>query len=870
MSGNETWQMTPKCDGTSQSGCKEAGDSCLPFPKIGSQQSSVSMMFESPTPILVYRRKKRWGCSSSASAVVANFCAQELVNSKRSVDCFSVLSSNALSEAVMEQKGVSRVEHETATKTSLCDWMSGNETWQMIPKCDGTSQAGCKEAEESCLPLPKTGSQQPSVSVMFESPMPISVYSRGKKRWGSSSSASSVVANFYAREHVNSKRRADCLSVVSSDALSEAVMERKGVSQVEHETATKISLCDWMSGNETCKMTPKCDGTSQSGCKEAEDSCLPLPKTGSQQSSVSMRFESPIPILIYRMKKRWGRSSSANAVVANFCAQELVNSKRSADCLSVVSSDALSEAVMERKGVSQVDHETATKISLCDWISDNETFRMTPKCDSTSQPGCKEAEDSRLPLPETGSQRLSVSVMFESPMPILVYSRRKKRWGSSSIASAAVANFCAQEPVNSKRSTDCLSVVSSDVLSEAVMGQKGVPRVEHEIATVRAPVMPLACSRGPHISKYEIANGCSGVYDHISDDVHKTVVQKTIDVDSINDSCSSSKSNMELALASTKDEMDENGECSSSSVIAAEVAMEDLSEKDACHNILRNQGNVDEVGPSRNCVNEETGITSGGSCSRFCKSCSRSGTVQKMLICDSCEEAFHVRCCTPRIKKLPVDEWYCIMCMKQKRIMLKETTASKPSSITGVMGRSRDKSTKGEFSPIELMLRDTEPYRTSVRIGKGFQAEIPDWSGPIDNDVDNIGEPLELDPSEFTDFRGANCNKSSKLSLIGNWLQCREFIEGVGGTKGTICGKWRRAPLLEVQTDNWECFCCVQWDPSLADCSVPQELETEEVLKQLKYLEMLRPRLSADRRKSDRTNNCTSQDRKCDMRNAKS
>ncbi|KAA3478384.1 Histone acetyltransferase KAT6A [Gossypium australe] len=48
------------------------------------------------------------------------------------------------------------------------------------------------------------------------------------------------------------------------------------------------------------------------------------------------------------------------------------------------------------------------------------------------------------------------------------------------------------------------------------------------------------------------------------------------------------------------------------------------------------------------------------------------------------------------------------------------------------------------------------------------------------------------------------------------------------------------------------------------------ELETEEVLKQLKYLEMLRPRLSADRRKSDRTNNCTSQDRKCDTRNAKS
>ncbi|KAK8671312.1 hypothetical protein V6N13_037908 [Hibiscus sabdariffa] len=116
-------------------------------------------------------------------------------------------------------------------------------------------------------------------------------------------------------------------------------------------------------------------------------------------------------------------------------------------------------------------------------------------------------------------------------------------------------------------------------------------------------------------------------------------------------------------------------------------------------------------------------------------------------------------------------------------------------------------------------------------------------------DVDTIGEPQNLDSSEFTDFHEMNSNKSSKVSSIGNWLQCREFIEGIGSSKGTICGKWRRAPLFEVQTDDWECFCSVQWDPSHADCSVPQELETDQVLKQLKYIEMLRPRLSAKRKK---------------------
>lgn len=31
-----------------------------------------------------------------------------------------------------------------------------------------------------------------------------------------------------------------------------------------------------------------------------------------------------------------------------------------------------------------------------------------------------------------------------------------------------------------------------------------------------------------------------------------------------------------------------------------------------------------------------------------------------------------------------------------------------------------------------------------------------------------------------------------------------------------------RAPLHEVQTDEWECFCCVHWDPAHADCAVPQ------------------------------------------------
>ncbi|XP_068491415.1 uncharacterized protein [Phaseolus vulgaris] len=102
----------------------------------------------------------------------------------------------------------------------------------------------------------------------------------------------------------------------------------------------------------------------------------------------------------------------------------------------------------------------------------------------------------------------------------------------------------------------------------------------------------------------------------------------------------------------------------------------------------------------------------------------------------------------------------------------------------------------GEANPILLMLRDSVPHTTAVRVGKGFQAEVLDWSSPM---------------------------------------------------KG--------APFFEVQTDVCECFCAIHWDPSHADCAVPQELETDQVLKQLKYVEVLRPRVAARRKKSDCTQN---------------
>ncbi|KAK3221370.1 hypothetical protein Dsin_008395 [Dipteronia sinensis] len=488
---------------------------------------------------------------------------------------------------------------------------------------------------------------------------------------------------------------------------------------------------------------------------------------------------------------------------------------------------------------------------IYDWFPATEKRQMCCKCDEDCY-NCrrkvvlvtegKQNADFSCPLNFTSSQHSTVSTMSERTAPNFVYRRRKLQGNS-------VAMFSAHDPVNTKRSDDCLSVISSNALSLATKEQH-VSQVDDVSEAIGTPVRPPVTSHDEpsHLRSDSVQE------EHVSDGAAKGSKHKNIEVDSINDSCSSSKSNIELVSASKKTEVDDAGECSSSSVIALEVMDKDLSEKDLCISILKSEGLLERFQPTHNCTSTKGTDSSNSRCFRLCKICKFSETTLQMLICDNCEEAFHMSCCNPRVKEIPTDEWFCHLCSKKKHKILKEAAIRKSSNIITVVERYSNASSKGEFSPVELMLRDTEPYTTGVRIGKGFQADVPDWSGPINNDVDIMGETLELDPSESTNLHELNSKTRSKLCTIGNWLQCRQVIEGLGeGVDGTICGKWRRAPLFEVQTDDWECFCSVHWDPTHADCAVPQELETDQILKQLKYIEMLRPRLAvaAKRRKLD-------------------
>ncbi|CAO2841579.1 unnamed protein product [Amaranthus hypochondriacus] len=410
-----------------------------------------------------------------------------------------------------------------------------------------------------------------------------------------------------------------------------------------------------------------------------------------------------------------------------------------------------------------------------------------------------------------------------------VYERRKHQRNNT------MAIFPAVVSANSSPNGGCSSVIRSENVSVPSCQQTGGMN-ERETTRVSSIEQPFTTSET--IDGYVTEDRGFDIKDKMN---------KTVELYSVDDSCSSSTLDVDVGLSPLRSKIDDTDECSSSGALVVDLSRDDqsLSVKGICVSILRSHGLLSDSRCNGSGVFEEDAPSCSSSGSRSCNICGVNGTATDMLICDECEEAFHVSCFSPIIRKIPVDDWYCQSCSKKKYNQLKERAIRKSSIIHTEKGSV---TSGGELSSIAFMLEDSEPYRSGVRVGKGFQAFVPEWCGPVTREDNIYPEPLELDPSHSIDFQGSFCKP--RKAFIGNWLQCREVIVGMGDDiDGTICGKWRRAPLFEVQTDNWDCFRSVFWDPTYADCAASQELETEEVMKQLKYIELLKPRLQAKKRK---------------------
>ncbi|GAB4853497.1 hypothetical protein Ancab_017688 [Ancistrocladus abbreviatus] len=374
----------------------------------------------------------------------------------------------------------------------------------------------------------------------------------------------------------------------------------------------------------------------------------------------------------------------------------------------------------------------------------------------------------------------------------IVYQRRKLQRDPVTVFSAPVSPSM---PPNAKSTAACITVVRSENLLPLATEKYTASEAQLETEAVISSMSMKICDKEPVLTNSETVDECLAE-EHGSD--VKDKMNRIPQLYSMDDSCSSSMLNVDLGSASLKNEADDTGECSSSGG-CREAFGEDLSEKDLCISILKSHGLLSVCWPNGTCSSgEDVPSCSGSGSSLLCNVCGHLETAKNMLICDYCEQAFHVSCCNPFVKKIPVDEWYCQSCYKKKHIIMKPTKIKK-SPIIRSEASSRNTASKGELGPIALMLKDTEPYTTGVRIGKAFQADVPDWSGPVAMATDVIAEPMELDLSgtfSLPEFSSSKCPRSNS---IGNWLQCREVIVGLGeGRDGSVCGKWRRYSWLSL------------------------------------------------------------------------
>lgn len=112
------------------------------------------------------------------------------------------------------------------------------------------------------------------------------------------------------------------------------------------------------------------------------------------------------------------------------------------------------------------------------------------------------------------------------------------------------------------------------------------------------------------------------------------------------------------------------------------------------------------------------GFAGDGLLSKTCKICGTIEDLNNTVICDDCQEAFHLSCCAPRMTSKYFkreDNWFCISCRKQKKKM--------GSKLIERGSSQEDNSSKGSAS-----------NESKARLGRAHQADVPEWQNRAHDD----------------------------------------------------------------------------------------------------------------------------------------
>jgi hypothetical protein len=53
----------------------------------------------------------------------------------------------------------------------------------------------------------------------------------------------------------------------------------------------------------------------------------------------------------------------------------------------------------------------------------------------------------------------------------------------------------------------------------------------------------------------------------------------------------------------------------------------------------------------------------------FCEACGRGDDESRLLLCDSCDDAYHTYCLLPPLPEVPKGEWRCHKCIAKVRVV---------------------------------------------------------------------------------------------------------------------------------------------------------------------------------------------------------
>lgn len=106
-----------------------------------------------------------------------------------------------------------------------------------------------------------------------------------------------------------------------------------------------------------------------------------------------------------------------------------------------------------------------------------------------------------------------------------------------------------------------------------------------------------------------------------------------------------------------------------------------------------------------------------------CRICRRKSDDENLLLCDGCNQGFHLYCLRPALKSIPRGDWFCVSCRpkrdvrshREKQRTRKEASSSLSGESDDDEGEEDDDSSSGEVSSEE---EEEHDRKTRTRVQK--------------------------------------------------------------------------------------------------------------------------------------------------------